>query len=170
MRHLRDWRSRGGRGCVSDAHGLDVLIGDPGGADAYWVRVTFELDVRDTGAEVGAGADLVGQRAAVAGAVAEHRVGPLGLIEPHSYPVGEQVPDRQHVLARVLEYPDDAAADRAALGGNGGDRGQRPLAELAVGLVRGVGRNPAESRRWGQLSRETGQASAHGGSAQLRIP
>ena len=30
--------------------------------------------------------------------------------------------------------------------------------------------NPAESRRWGQLSRETGQASAHGGSAQLRIP
>jgi hypothetical protein len=30
--------------------------------------------------------------------------------------------------------------------------------------------NPAESHRWGQLSRETGQASAHGGSAQLRIP
>ena len=50
-----------------DAHGLDVLIGHPGGADAYWVRVTFEPDVRDTGAEVGVGADLVGQRAAVAG-------------------------------------------------------------------------------------------------------
>jgi hypothetical protein len=49
-----------------DAHGLDVLIGQPGGADAYWVRVTFEPDVRDTGAEVGVGADLVGQRAAVA--------------------------------------------------------------------------------------------------------
>jgi hypothetical protein len=119
-----------------DAHGLDVLIGRPGGADAYWVRVTFEPDVRDTGAEVWVGADLVGQRAAVAGAVAEHHVGLLGLIEPHSYPAGEHVPDRQHVLARVLECPDDAVADRAALG---------------------------------QLSRETGQASAHGGSAQLRI-
>ena len=99
-----------------DARGLDVLIGQPGGADAYWVRVTFEPDVRDTGAEVGVGADLVGRRAAVAGAVAEHHVGLLGLIEPHSYPAGEQVPDRQHVLARVLECPDDAVADRAALG------------------------------------------------------
>jgi hypothetical protein len=39
--------------------------------------------------EVAVGADLVGQRAAVAGTVAEHHVGLLGLIEPHSYPVGE---------------------------------------------------------------------------------
>ena len=52
-----------------------------------------------------------------------------------------------HVLARVLECPDDAVADRAALGGEGGDRGQRPLAELAVGLVHGVGRNPSRALR-----------------------
>jgi hypothetical protein len=48
---------------------------------------------------------------------------------------------------RVPECPDDAVADRAALGGEGGDRGQRPLAELAVGLVRGVGRNPSRALR-----------------------
>jgi hypothetical protein len=86
---------------------------------------------------------------------------------------------------RVPECPDDAVANRAALGGEGGDRGQRPLAELASGwytasagtrpeccaMAYGHSRlNPAESRRWGQLSREPGQASAHGGSAQLRIP
>ena len=85
----------------------------------------------------GDGGDLVGQGAAVPGAVAEHHVHLLGLIEPHGDPGGEQVPEGDHVLARVLQRGDHAVADRPALGGQGRQRGLGPFAQVAVGLVGG---------------------------------
>ena len=87
------------------------------------------------------GGDLVAQRAAVACAVAEHQVGLGGLVQPQRDLVGEQVADVQDFLARVLQRGDDAVADRAALSGQGGQRGQDALAELAVGLVGGQERD-----------------------------
>jgi hypothetical protein len=47
----------------------------------------------------GSGEDQLAGRAAVPGAVAEHHIHLLGFIEPHGDPVGERVPDGQHVLA-----------------------------------------------------------------------
>jgi hypothetical protein len=81
----------------------DVGVGDPGGADPHWVGVLGEADVGDPGAGGLAGEDQVGQGAAVAGAVAQDHVDLLGFVQAHGDPVGEQVADRQDLLARVLQ-------------------------------------------------------------------
>ena len=70
---------------------------------------------------------------------------------------------------RVPECPDDAVANRAALGGEGGDRGQRPLAELASGWYAasaGTRRERCASLRDGlrPLPTEPGRESPVGGS------
>ena len=122
-------------------HGPDVGVADPSGADPHRVGVGFEPDERHPGADGGVGGDQFAGRAAIAGAVAEHHVHLLGLIQPHRDPVREQVPDTQHVLARVLQRGHHAVADRPALRRQGGQRGHDPLAELAVPLVGGQERD-----------------------------
>ena len=97
--------------------------------------------IADARAGRGVGGDLVAERAAVAGAVAEHHVGLGGLIEAQGDLVGEQVADVQDFLARVLQRGDDAVADGAALGGEGGQRGEGAFFEFAVGLVGGQERD-----------------------------
>ena len=136
--------------------GADVGVGDPSGADPHRVRVGFEPDERDPGADSRVGGDQLAGSAAVPGAVAEHHVHLLRLIEPHRDPVREQVPDGQHVLARVLQRGDHAVAHRPALGGQGGQRGHDPVLELAVGLVGGQERDLIDQHhgervleRWG---------------------
>jgi hypothetical protein len=53
----------------------------------------------------------------------------------------EEIPDREHFLAGVLQRGHHAVAHRAALRREGGERGHDPLAELAVWLVRGQERD-----------------------------
>jgi hypothetical protein len=65
----------------------------------------------------------------------------LGFVQPHGDPVGEQVPDAQHVLARILQRSDHAVADRATLRGERGQGVHDSLAHLAVGLVGGQERD-----------------------------
>ena len=76
----------------------------------------FQPDERHPGAGRRVGRDQFAGGAAVAGTVAEHHVHLLGFIQPHRDPVGEQVADGQHLLARVLQRGDHAVADRPALG------------------------------------------------------
>ena len=119
----------------------DVGIRDPSGADPHRIRVSLQPDERHPGAGRRVRGDQLAGRAAVPGAVAEHHVHLLGFIEPHRDPVREQVPDGQHVLARVLQRGHHAVADRPALGGQGGQRGHDPVLEVAVGLVGGQERD-----------------------------
>jgi hypothetical protein len=49
--------------------------------------------------------------------------------------VGEQVPDRQHLLARILQRGDDAVADRPALDGEGGEGGHDPVPQAKETLT-----------------------------------
>ena len=122
-------------------HGPDVGVGDPSGADPYRVGVGFQPDERHPRADRGVGGDQLAGRPAVVGAVAEQHVGLPGLIQPHRDPVREQVPDRQHVLARVLQRGHHAVPDRPALRGQGGEGGHDPLPEFAVRLVGGQERD-----------------------------
>ena len=155
---------------AAGGHGADVGVGDPSGADPYRVGVGFNPDERHPGAGGGVGGDQLAGRAAVPGAVAEHHVHLLGFIEPHGDPVGEQVPDGQHVLARVLQGSDHAVADRAALGGEGGQGGHDPLAELAVGLVGGQERDLIDQDHGERVLPGRGVVSLPSGERRRRGP
>ena len=137
----RRQRGHGQRAAVQGGHGADVVVGDERGPDPHRVGVGLQPDEADARAGRRVGGDLVAQRAAVAGAVAEHQVDLGRLVEAQRDLVGEQVADVEHFLARVLQRGDDAVADRAALGGERGERGEGALAELAVGLVGGQERD-----------------------------
>ncbi|OPG13840.1 hypothetical protein B1L11_06315 [Microbispora sp. GKU 823] len=78
---------------------------------------------------------MIGECSPVACAVAEDHVHLLGLVEQECDLDGEQVADVHDLLAGVLECGHDADADRAALGGEDGERGDGPGAEQLVGLV-----------------------------------
>ena len=82
--------------------------------------------------------------------VAEHRVHLFRFIQPHGEPVGEQVPDRQHVLAGVLQRSNDGVADCPPLGGEGGSGVHDPLAQLAVVLAGGQERDLIDQDRTSQ--------------------
>ena len=116
---------------------MNVGVGDVPGADPHRVRGGLQPHIGHPGADLGQRRDLVGEGAAVAGAVAEHHVDLVGFVQPHGDPGGEQVPQVDHVLARVLQRPDHAHADGAALAGEGGDGGFGAFAEVAFGLVGG---------------------------------
>ena len=95
------------------AEGGEVVVGVVGEADPDGFGDAVDLDVADAGEGVG---DHVARRAAQPGGPAEGEVDVLGLVQPEPDPDGEQVPLRQHVLARVLDRPDHDNTDRPALG------------------------------------------------------
>ena len=122
-------------------HGVDVVIGDERGPHPHRVGVGFQPDIAHPGARGRVGGDVLAQRAAVVGAVAEHQVHLRRLVQPQRDLVGEQVADVQDLFARVLQRGDDAVADRPALRRQRGQRGEDAFLELAVGLVGGQERH-----------------------------
>jgi hypothetical protein len=64
-------------------HRPDIRVGHPPGPDPHRIRVRFQPDVGDPGAGGRVGGDQLAGGAAVPGAIAEHHVGLLGLVEPH---------------------------------------------------------------------------------------
>ena len=68
--------------------------------------------------------------APVAGAVAEDHVHLLRLGQPQPDAGREQVPERQHVLTRVLQRGDHVHADRPALGQQQAEGGLDPVADF----------------------------------------
>ena len=106
------------------------VVGVPGEPDPDRVGDAVDGDVGDAGQGVG---DQLAVRAAVVRIGAEGEADVLGLADGQADPDREQVALRDHVLARVLQRPDDHDTDGAALGQQQRQGGVDPLPHGAVG-------------------------------------
>ena len=102
-------------GCAAGGEFVDLVVGDPAGAEPHREPGDGVDDEPDPGVRLVAG-DLIGQRAAVPGAVAEGHVDVGGGGDAEADAGGEQLPDVDDVLGRFLDVADDAVSGGAALG------------------------------------------------------